>query len=104
MALAIRLEQLIKDGLVTHQAELARVGHVSRARVTQIMNLLNLAPTFKRRFCFFLGLKRVEPRSPSATCVPLPPYPIGALKGGCGLCSRQQSKSLATRQPLHSPS
>jgi hypothetical protein len=35
---------LIRDGEVADQAELARVGHVSRARLTQIMNLLNLAP------------------------------------------------------------
>jgi hypothetical protein len=44
MALAIRFDQLIQDGTVTDQAELARLGHVSRARLTQIMNLLNLAP------------------------------------------------------------
>jgi len=29
---------------VADQADLARLGHISRARVTQIMNLLNLAP------------------------------------------------------------
>ncbi|MEZ6152331.1 MAG: hypothetical protein R3C09_19700 [Pirellulaceae bacterium] len=44
MALAIRLNQLIRDGHVTDQAELARLSHVSRARLTQIMNILQLAP------------------------------------------------------------
>ena len=44
MALAIRFDYLIKTGQVRDQAELARVGHVSRARLTQIMNLLFLAP------------------------------------------------------------
>ena len=44
MALAIRFEHLIKSGQVTDQAELARVGHVSRARLTQIMDLNLLAP------------------------------------------------------------
>ena len=44
MALAIRLDQLIRDGAVADQADLARLGHVTRARLTQIMNLLNLAP------------------------------------------------------------
>lgn len=44
MALAIRFDQLIRDGVVADQAELARVGYVSRARLTQIMNLLCLAP------------------------------------------------------------
>ena len=44
MALAIRFDQLIRDSVVADQAELARLGHVSRARLTQIMDLLNLAP------------------------------------------------------------
>jgi len=44
MALAIRFDRLIKSGEVTDQADIARLGHVSRARVTQIMNLLLLAP------------------------------------------------------------
>jgi hypothetical protein len=44
MALAIRFEGLVRDGVVADYAELARLGHVSRARMTQIGNLLNLAP------------------------------------------------------------
>ena len=44
MALAIRFDGLIREGVVADQAELARLGHVSRARVTQIMGLLQLAP------------------------------------------------------------
>ena len=44
MALAIRFEGLIRDGVVKDQAELARLGHVSRARLSQIMGLLSLAP------------------------------------------------------------
>lgn len=32
---------------MTDQAELARLGHVSRARLTQIMNLLLLAPNIQ---------------------------------------------------------
>jgi hypothetical protein len=47
MALAIRLDNLIKSGQVTDQAELARVGHVSRARLTQIMDLNLLAPSIQ---------------------------------------------------------
>lgn len=52
MALAARLDQLIQDGVVTDQAELARLGHVSRARLTQIMNLLCLAPDLKEENLF----------------------------------------------------
>jgi hypothetical protein len=44
MALAIRFDSLVREGAVSTQAELAAVGHVTRARVTQIMNLLHLAP------------------------------------------------------------
>jgi len=44
MALAIRMEQLVRDGEVTDYADLARLAHVTRARITQIMNLLHLAP------------------------------------------------------------
>jgi len=57
MALAIRFDQLIREGLVADQAELARLGHVTRARVTQIMNLLNLSPDIQEEI---LSLPLVE--------------------------------------------
>ena len=44
MALAIHMDDLVRWGEVADYAELARLAHVSRARVTQIMNLLHLAP------------------------------------------------------------
>jgi hypothetical protein len=46
VALAIRFDQLLRSGTVEDYAELAHLGRVSRARVTQIMNLLNLAPDY----------------------------------------------------------
>lgn len=52
MALAIRFDRLIKSGEVADQAEIARLGHVSRARVTQIMNLLLLAPDIQEEILF----------------------------------------------------
>jgi len=52
MALAIRFNGLVRDGAVTDQAELARLGHVTRARVTQIMNLLHLAPDIQEELLF----------------------------------------------------
>ncbi len=58
MALAIRFDQLIRDGVVADQAELARLGHVSRARVTQVMNLLNLAPDLQEKILFLQGPTR----------------------------------------------
>ena len=44
MALAIRLEGLMAQQAFSSQAELAVVGRVTRARITQILNLLHLAP------------------------------------------------------------
>jgi hypothetical protein len=52
MALAIRCEGLIRDGVVCHYAELASLAHVSRARITQLMNLLNLAPDLQECLLF----------------------------------------------------
>ena len=52
MALALRLERLIESGEVKDQAEIARLGHVTRARVTQIMNLLYLAPDIQEAILF----------------------------------------------------
>ena len=44
MALAIRFEQLLDEGIVANQSELARLAHITQPRMTQIMNLLHLAP------------------------------------------------------------
>lgn len=44
MALAVRFDQLLRDGTVADQSELARLVHVTQPRMTQIMNLLHLAP------------------------------------------------------------
>ena len=52
MALAIHFDQLIRDGVVADYADLARLGRVTRARVTQIMNLLNLAPDIQEAILF----------------------------------------------------
>ncbi|QDU94526.1 hypothetical protein [Lignipirellula cremea] len=57
MALAIRFDGLIRDGVVADQAELARLGNVTRARVTQIMNLLNLAPEIQEAVLFLPRVK-----------------------------------------------
>jgi hypothetical protein len=49
MALAIRFDDLLRRQTVKDCAELARLGCVSPARVSQIMNLLNLAPDIQER-------------------------------------------------------
>ena len=57
MALAIRFEQLLRSGQIASYAQLAELGHVTRARLTQIMNLLVLAPDLQEQLLF---LPRVE--------------------------------------------
>ena len=52
MALAIRFEQLIEDGVVENYAELARLGRVTRARLSQIMNLRLLPPDIQEEILF----------------------------------------------------
>jgi hypothetical protein len=56
MALAIRFEQLIRKGDVRDMAELACLGHVSRARISQIMNMLHLAPDIQEAILFLPGV------------------------------------------------
>jgi hypothetical protein len=57
LALAHRLERLVRTGVVKDYAEAARLGHVTRARVSQIMSLLYLAPDIQEMILF---LPRVE--------------------------------------------
>ena len=52
MALAMRFEQYLQDGVVADQAELAELGQVTGARISQIMNLLNLAPDIQEALLF----------------------------------------------------
>ena len=52
MALAIRMQELVDTGEVADYADLARLAHVTRARITQIMNLLLLAPDIQEELLF----------------------------------------------------
>jgi len=47
LALAHRFEALVQSGEVSDYADLARAGHVSRARISQILKLLTLAPSIQ---------------------------------------------------------
>jgi hypothetical protein len=58
MALAIRLDGLVRQRVVPDYAALARLGHVSRARITQIMNLLLLAPDIQEQLLFLPDTRR----------------------------------------------
>jgi hypothetical protein len=59
MALAIRFEGLLREGKIRDYAELARLGRVTRARITQIMRLRHLASDIQEQILFL----------PSITCL-----------------------------------
>jgi hypothetical protein len=58
LALALRLEGLLRSGQVASYAEVARLGHVTRARVSQVMGLLHLAPDLQERVLFLPRTQR----------------------------------------------
>ena len=58
MALAIKFQGIVEREEVRDYAELARLGHVSRARLTQIMNLTLLAPDIQEQLLFFGSTSR----------------------------------------------
>jgi hypothetical protein len=55
MALAIRFGELMRSGEVSSYAELAGLGRVTPARMTQIMSLLWLAPDIQEEVLFLPG-------------------------------------------------
>jgi hypothetical protein len=74
LALAHKLDAMVRSGVITDYAQLARLGHISPARLTQIMVLLHLAPAIQEyilflpaadaRFITELALRKIarEPR------------------------------------------
>jgi hypothetical protein len=58
MALAIRFEGLLRQGDVRDYAEIARLANVTRARVSQIMNLLLLAPDIQESILFLEPIEK----------------------------------------------
>ena len=63
MALAIRFEGLIRDGAVPDRKTIAQLGGVTRARLTQIMQLLNLAPDIQEELLFLQPSSRIVERT-----------------------------------------
>ena len=58
MALAIRCEELVRRGDVVDYADIARLAHVSRARMSQITGLLNLAPEIQEQILCLPAVER----------------------------------------------
>jgi hypothetical protein len=55
MALAIKLQEMVARGELQDYADIARLGHITRARATQLMNLLHLAPDIQEHLLFLSG-------------------------------------------------
>ena len=52
LALAWHIDGLVRSGTLASYAAAARLGHVSRARLSQILSLLNLAPDLQEHLLF----------------------------------------------------
>ena len=52
LALAHRLDVLVRSGEVSDYATLARLGHISPARLTQLLALLHLSPAIQEYVLF----------------------------------------------------
>jgi hypothetical protein len=52
MALALRFDELVRSGQVGSYSALASLGHVTRARISQILSLLYLAPDLQEALLF----------------------------------------------------
>jgi hypothetical protein len=63
MALAIRFEGLLRDQAFQDYAELAQLGRVTRARMTQIMKLLDLAPDLQEQILFLPNIQGLNERN-----------------------------------------
>ena len=57
-SLTIRFDRLICDGVIKDQKDPARLGHVSRAQVSQIMALLYLVPDIQEAVLFMPRVER----------------------------------------------
>jgi hypothetical protein len=63
MALAIRIGEFVREGKIRDYAEAARLGRVTRARMTQITKLLDLAPDIQEQILFLPPTSRLTERS-----------------------------------------
>ncbi|MGD2037105.1 MAG: hypothetical protein PVH28_04420 [Desulfobacterales bacterium] len=57
---AVEYQKMLSIGVAKNKAEIARIEGVSRARVTQILNLMNLAPEIRNYLNFTAGQNDLE--------------------------------------------
>ncbi len=73
VALAHRLDDMVRTGLVESLADAARLGGITRARASQIANLLHLSPPIQERLLFMhrpaTGREQVGERDMRSICL-----------------------------------
>jgi hypothetical protein len=71
IALTIFFEEMIRENKVRDYAEIARLGHVTRARLTQIMQLAGLAPDIQEHILFMAPAAGLNERNlrPVTRCI-----------------------------------
>jgi hypothetical protein len=75
LALAHRFEQLLRTGVVRDYAELGRLAQVTRARISQIMSLLLLAPGIQEEILFLPPTTSGRDRLQMRHLLPLTVFP-----------------------------
>lgn len=63
LALAIKFEGMVRQEKIRNYAEVASLGRVTRARMTQIMKLLHLAPDIQEQILFLPPIKALNERN-----------------------------------------
>jgi len=98
MALAIRMEDLIRAGGIADYSELAQLGRVSRARITQIMNLLVLAPDIQERILFLSQPAGVATGSAGRIAADHPRLELGPAKAPLGRLGSESVEPCSARK------
>ena len=84
MALALRLDELVRTGQVASYSQLASLGQVTRSRISQIVSLLHLAPDIQEALLFLPPTLRGRDAIILADLMPIAASWTGASKGGAG--------------------
>ena len=80
MALAIKLQEMVDRGEVRDYADLGRLGYVTRARITQIMNLLLLAPAIQEEIIGWAETASPPLRMSERSLRPIARTPVWSLQ------------------------
>jgi hypothetical protein len=110
LALAHKFQGMLDRGEAASMAELARLGRVSRARITQIMDLLMLAPEIQEALLLGSVMLRLRDLLPVLRRVPWseqralwrPPErtPTGAHTGSGMIVAVQRAVSVASKRSV----